>query len=71
MPNSPAKNPVSESAKIALKNTPEIALWLSYFLTTKAVFLPPFLAVVLYLTTKNWVKTALVWSNEGKLYQPI
>ena len=60
---------MSESAKIALKNTLEIALWLSYFLTTKAVFLPPFLAVVLYLTTKNWVKTALVWSNEGKLYQ--
>jgi len=25
---------VSESAKIIFKNTPEIALWLSYFLTT-------------------------------------
>ena len=42
MPNPPAKNPVSESAKIILKNTPEIALWLSYFLTTKAVFDPIF-----------------------------
>ena len=30
MPNPPEKNPVSESAKITLKNTPEIALWLSY-----------------------------------------
>ena len=29
---------MSESAKITLKNTPEIALWLSYFLTTKAIF---------------------------------
>lgn len=28
MPNSPAKNQVSESAKFTLKNTPEIALWL-------------------------------------------
>ena len=26
---------------------------------------------LLYLTTKNWVKTALVWSNEVKLYQPV
>ena len=57
--------------QITLKNTPEIALWLSYFLTTKAVFLTPFLPVVLYLTTKNWVITALVWSNEVKLYQPV
>ena len=24
-----------------------------------------------FLTTKNWVKTALVWSNEVKLYQPV
>ena len=38
MPNPPVKNPMSENAKIILKNTPEIALWLSYFLTTKAVF---------------------------------
>ena len=28
--------------QIILKNTPEIALWLSYFLTTKAVFWPHF-----------------------------
>ena len=28
--------------QITLKNTPEIALWLSYFLTTKAVFWPHF-----------------------------
>ena len=42
MPNPSAKNPVSESAKIPIKNTPEIALWLSYFLTTKAVFWPHF-----------------------------
>ena len=33
---------------------PKIALWLSYF-----------------LTTKNWVKMALVRSNGGKLYQPV
>ena len=26
--------------------------------------------VVLYLTTKNWVKTALIWSNEVKLLSP-
>ena len=26
---------------------------------------------LLYLTTKNWVKTALVWSNQVKLYQPV
>jgi hypothetical protein len=32
--------------------------------------LTPFLPVVLYLTTKNWVKTALVWSNEVKLLSP-
>ena len=42
MPNPPVKNPMSENAKIILKNTPEIALWLSYFLTTKAVFDPIF-----------------------------
>ena len=28
--------------QITLKNTPEIALWLSYFLTTKAVLEPHF-----------------------------
>ena len=71
MPTPPAKNPVSESAKITLNNTTEIALWLSYFLTTKAVFLTPFLPVVLYLTTKNRVKTALVLPNGVKLYQPV
>jgi hypothetical protein len=31
--------------------------------------LPSFLPVVLYLTTKNWVKMALVVSNQVKLYQ--
>ncbi|RHS45933.1 hypothetical protein, partial [Blautia sp. AM47-4] len=51
--------------------TPEIALWLSYFLTTTVPLLTPFLPVVLYLTTKNWVKSALVLPNLVKPYQPV
>ena len=50
---------------------PQNRLSVNHFGNHLPLFSPSFWPVNHLRTTKNWVKTALVWSNEVKPYQPV